>query len=178
LSDKYRQGDPSQALDILGGDIAADARTITTVIKVAAPMTADLYSPTGFGYSFRFTVDHSGDSPQSFSMDAQIGPISQVFSLGRYSEGGSAGFGVYIRGEVDNARHELRMTADMAQLQALAQGAIQHPVGHRLYDFVAASGTSSGDPGRATVTQYGADVAYGGRHTIKIGAPSCVRPIT
>jgi hypothetical protein len=39
------------------------------------------------------------------------------------------------------------------------------------------AGTSNGDPGRATVPQYGADLAYGGKHSIKVGARSCVKAI-
>jgi hypothetical protein len=174
ITAKARPGKPSQALDIVEGDIAADVRALTTVIRLAGPVQADSYSPTGFSYSFQFTID-AGDRPQTFEMNADIGPMTQTYSLLRYDENaGFTGIGSYVRGALYNSNLEIHMTADMSQLQKMADGTLQFPEGHRLRDFQILSGTSTGEQSHAYVNSQGEDVAYGYRIT-KIGAPSCVR---
>lgn len=174
ITERFRQGPPSRALDIIGGDIAADTRSITTVIRLAGSVGGDQYSPTGYAYSFRFTID-AGDTPQTFEMNADIGPASQNYNILRYNEqAGFSGLAPHIRGRVDNSSHEIRMTADMSQVQALAEGALRHPEGHRLHDFEILSGTSTGEQTVAYLSSKGEDIANGSQGT-KIGASSCVR---
>jgi hypothetical protein len=175
ITGQVRPAPPSKALDLMGGDIAADEQSLTTIIKVLGQIGGDAYSPTGYRYSFQFTVD-TGDSPQSFEMSADIGPAAQNYAVFRNDQyTGTTGLGLYIRGSFDNTRHEIRMTVDMSQLRALAPGTLLHPDGHRLRDFEIASGTSNGDQRVAYVSSEGEDLAHGDR-PIKIGAPSCVRP--
>lgn len=175
ITTKVRQGPPSRALDIINGDIAADVRALTIIIRLAGPVKADAYSPTGFAYSFRFTID-AGDRPQRFELNADIGPASQTYSLLRYDEtAGFSGVGMYVHGSLDSSRQAIRITADMSQIQAMAQGALQHPDGHRLHDFEIVSGTSTGEQSVAYVNITGDDVAYGARPT-KIGTASCIKP--
>lgn len=137
-----RPGVPSDALDIIGGDVAADTRTITTVIRLAGIPAADAYSPTGYGYSFRFTVN-AGDTPPTFEMSAAVGQGSQLFTLSRRDGStGSTGFGQYIRGVVDETRREVRMSADMSQLQSAAGGALRDPDRRKIAGLVVISGTT------------------------------------
>jgi hypothetical protein len=170
---KTRPGEPSSALDLLGGDLAADQHTVTAVVRLLGQAAPDSSSPMGYDYRFQFTVN-TADNPQTFEMDALIGPSSQLFEMSRVDSGGGTGLGAYIRGVVDPLRHEVRMNADMSQLQQLAGGALQHPVGHDLSDLVITSGTVTGSPSLATLSIDGDDTAYG-RVKVRIGAPSCVR---
>jgi hypothetical protein len=82
----------NKTLDVVGGDIATNAKTVTAVIRFAKLSQQDLTSPTGRFYEFTFSYDGRGQS-LSVTLDALGTPT--------WTQGGT--------GVIDLAKNEIRM---------------------------------------------------------------------
>ena len=110
-------GDPSNdAIDVVGGDIAADKKLITAVIRVKKLAKTSPMSPTGMLWSLDFTADDV-----VFSFAAHTDPTGAVAYQASYKtalqgslyDGGATG-------TFDLAKSEIHVTAPVSLLAAQA----------------------------------------------------------
>lgn len=166
------------ALDITSADVAADAATLTGVVRVrglAAPPSST--APSGYTYTLRF--GWTGSASWETFLYATVSPARTTFGLAAYRPGlvDPASFApedARVTGVLDPARGEIRLSVPLADLRAYA------PIG---------PGTTVTLTGAFTARSTGADGAaaelYGDgvyaddverRATYVVGTPSCVRP--
>ncbi len=122
-------GHPSSSIDILSGDLAANSRTLTAVIRVKELILPDPTSQTGVHFSF------SMQGPESkIVFSANFGPDGDFFDIyaGQPTEvGGEDGassvpYLAPATGVFDRARNEVRIhaaLADLAKVDSLSEGA-------------------------------------------------------
>lgn len=97
--DKADVATGNQSLDIVSGDLATNAKTITAVIRVAKLTAEDTMSPTGRYFEFAFTYEGSG-----YAIKALLTPTGNIWADGK-------GTGV-----VDTAKNEVRISMPIDQL--------------------------------------------------------------
>lgn len=157
----YLPNDPN--LDLVSGDIASNAKTITAVIRTDAQALSDSSAPTGRAYYANFTV---GDK-ELFLAARLDGAGAGTFSAG-YIDTTRTSLGE-ATGVVDTAKKEVRITAP---LSVFAAQAVLKP-GTKIVDLNLLSQRYVGAAGKGATPS--ADEATGGA-TYTAGAPSCVVP--
>lgn len=158
-------------LDIVSGDIASNAKTITAVLRLASFAETDPQAPLGRGYYLEFNAPGL-DTPIYFNF--QITPDLKRFAWGT-QEVLATGNGSYVKkgdatGVLDAAKGEIRISVPVADVNAV--GKVKP--GAKLTNLAASStmvlGTSVTGGLVSTV-----DDAAGTKPYIA-GAPSCVTP--
>jgi hypothetical protein len=158
-------------LDITSADVASDAKTVTTVLRLASFATTDPQSPLGRGYYVLFNAPGS-DFPVYFNM--QITPDLTRFAWGDL-EKLATGNGSYVKkgdatGVIDTAKGEIRISVPVSEVKAVANVA----PGSKLTSINAAAtavlGTSKTPGLVSTVDSATSNSAY------IAGSPSCVVP--
>ncbi len=169
-------GHPSSTVDIISGDLAANSRTLTAVIRVKKLVLPDPTSQTGVHFSF------SMRGPESrIVLSANFGPDGDFFDIyaGQTTEvGGEDGVSTvpYLApatGVFDRGRNEIRIHAalvDLAKVDSLSQGArLSKP-------FIEAStGVVSKNVARSFTTTGGRDVTATGM-SYTMSERTCVKP--
>ena len=103
------------AQDILSADVATDAKTLTTVIRVKKAATTSSMAPTGLQWTFSFNYD--GVTIQtSVSSD----PAKGVSGLWAYATPTTNTIGGPLKATIDTATNEVRATVPLADLVAHA----------------------------------------------------------
>lgn len=157
-------GPNDAALDVLSADIAADAKTITAVIRIAKVSETAQTAPTGYHVVFNFTAPGAANPlyMQYFSGNAALksgfdygfdDPTQGLTSLGD-------GFGV-----IDLAKNEIRISAPLNGFDA--QGGVKK--NNKL------SGLSVQGTRDLVVLLPYSDIASSDK-VYAVGALSCVRP--
>ena len=149
---------PSDNLDILSGDIASNAKSLTAVIRVAKLATSDSTAPTGMAYNLRFQVD--GDAATYYLLSSNTPTTGQVFEYGTVATNVLTKVGD-ATGVIDMAKNEIRITAplDFGGLKSGAKiGALQAFSQRRFVALLAGADSTVIDDTK----------------TYKAGAPSCV----
>jgi hypothetical protein len=161
--------DPNQ--DIVSGDIASDAKTVTAVLRLASFAATDPQSPLGRGYYVLFNAPGS-DFPIYFNM--QITPDLTRYTWGT-SETLATGSGSYVKkgaatGVIDTAKGEIRISVPVADVNGVAK---VNP-GTKLTNIAASAttviGTSASGGLVSTVDDATSTKPY------IAGSPSCVTP--
>lgn len=112
--------DPSDGtLDILGADVASDAKTFTAVLRLK-DLSASSFAQTGRNYYVQITTATT-QNPVYFSYETD--PTGATFNWGALVPG--AGASTYTpsgkaTGVVDKAKNEIRISVPVADLSALA----------------------------------------------------------
>lgn len=159
-------------LDIVSGDVASDAKTVTSVLRVASFAATDPQAPLGRGYYVLFTAPGS-EFPIYFNM--QITPDLTRFAWGTL-ETLASGSGRYVKkggatGAIDEAKGEIRVSVPMAELKGVAT---KLQPGKTLTDLKASAtvvlGTSVTGGLVSTVDSAESTKPY------VAGSPSCVKP--
>lgn len=149
-------------LDLISGDIASNAKTVTAVIRTDALTLSDSSSPTGRAYYANFTV---GEVALHLSA-ALDGSGEATYSAG-FTETRRKSLGE-ATGVIDVAKKEIRISAP---LSIFAEKAAIKP-GTKITDLNLLAQRYVGNRSVGGVTP-SADAAEGGK-TYVAGAPSCV----
>ncbi len=159
------------SLDIVGADIASDAKNLTAVLRVDKLSTVSPTSPLGRGYYVLFNAPKA-EFP--IFLNVQLTPDVTRFTWGTL-ETLASGNGSYARkgvatGVVDAAKNELRITVPVADIGAISK----LKPGTKLSSLTATTtsvlGTSATGGLVATIDDAAGSKAY------VVGAPSCVKP--
>lgn len=156
----------SDNLDVVGGDLASDAKGITGVIRVKKLAATDGTAPSGFAYNFRFKVTGS-DKQYYLLASSEPSPIGALtFEYGTINATNQLTATGAAKGVLDTAANEVRMTAPLdlgdgkvkpgtkfTDLQAITQ--------RRFVVLLSGSDSTVIDPSK----------------TYSAGAPSCVKPV-
>jgi hypothetical protein len=110
------------SLDIISGDVASNAKNVTTVIRLKNLSGASLVAQTGRNYYAQFDIPGSAN-PVYFSLEEDA--TGQTFNWGDL-EPGAGGVDTYTRkgeatGVVDTAKNEIRVTVPVSDLSALGK---------------------------------------------------------
>ncbi|MCA1711190.1 MAG: hypothetical protein LC789_05935 [Actinobacteria bacterium] len=150
-------------LDLVSGDVAATAKTITAVIRTDALDLKDSDAPTGRAYYANFTVD----GVELFLSAALDGAGGATYS-GGYIEGRRTRLGE-ATGVLDTKAQEIRISAPVS---LFAEKAPIKP-GKKVLDLNLLAQRYVGDRSAGGVTP-SADEATGGKAYV-VGAPSCAK---
>jgi hypothetical protein len=154
------------AYDIVSGDIASDAKTVTAVIRVAKLAKTTTNSPTGLQWRMDFAV--SGLAHVLF-LQGGTSPAKDNFSFGWVDTTSHAFTGTGVTGMIDLAKNEVRISAPI--VNAVAEGKI--PPGAKISGISVSAGryynTAGGNPSLSEATDT-ADAAK----SYTAGDPSCV----
>ena len=162
----------SSDVDVVGGDVASNARYVTAAIRLATLRQTDTESPTGRSYALHFRI-----GKRVYGLSATYGPDGYSGSAEDVTNGvglGSAGV------VVDHAAREVRVTAPaelfgikngtyLSRITVLAGTNVGTNQGHG----VPGAGGYSAWVGGGGVRSVN-DEAYAGR-AYAAGTPSCVR---
>jgi hypothetical protein len=173
-------GDTS--VDLVGGDFASNAKTITAVIRVDKLVNPDPQAPFGQSYFATFTVKGLADT---LTMSVGLYPTGNEFKFGYQGVDPNTGVNTSYTlgdatGSIDLAKGELRVSADIAkfpQAKSLKPGGLVSTLvleARRVYGQrkVPSQDTPAGvrvPLGGVTLTF---DTADGKKYTL--GAKSCV----
>ena len=171
-------GPQEAAFDIKTADVAADAKNITAVIRVAK-LGSPATSPQGRGYAFDFllpTSDMQG-SLRAVFINGQAPYFEATYKDPSVPNSPST-FLATVTGFVDEKKNEIHITAPVSvfsELGAIKAGTLITPAGD-----AATSGRavppSPGMAGMPVATRYAfADVATDSK-PFRVGTPSCVTP--
>lgn len=155
----YLPNDPN--LDLVSGDIASNAKTVTAVIRLDALALSDSNAPTGRAYYANFTV---GDT--ELFLAARLDSAGAAIFTGGYIDTTRTGLGD-AQGIVDTKKKEVRIWAPLALFAS--QQAIKP--GMKIFDLNLLSQRYVGAAGKGVTPS--ADEAVGGK-VYTAGAPSCV----
>lgn len=174
-------GPQDDGLDITSGDLASDGKVVTAVVRLSKLSRAVQTSPTGLTVGLDFLI---GQSDSVVRLQAVLATNqADRFEVSAKAVGAVANtpstFVGEVKGVVDPAKNEIRITAPAAMLAPY--GAIKPGV--KLFPNDAESATASRGvpaitttPGQPMTTRGPfADVAAGG-DVVKVGAKSCVVP--
>jgi len=151
-------------LDILSGDVAADKKNVTAVIRLAA-VGSDSLSPTGDTYYFTFSI-----AGTKYYLEAAVEGSSSSYTVGTYDATGlRSGLGA-ATGAVIADKKEIHITAPNSVFGAKSGNVIgdMDVLAQRLMGVPSSAPTPTHPAGTFT-----ADEAVGSA-TTKVGAPSCV----
>jgi hypothetical protein len=173
VSNKFQGVDAFPAdngLDLVGADVASDAKNITAVIRLAnAPGSANVYAKR---YIAQFRV---AGQANPMILAAAVTPTGTTYSFGYYGNGTTgAGFNYSATpatGKIDGAT--ITITAALADVAAEANlGAVKPGAEIKTFSITANRRVPSytGAPGQVSV----ADDATG-KGPYKAGQPSCVK---
>lgn len=165
MSDPAGDAIGSTALDVVTGDLASDAKTLTGVIRVVKLAESDPSSPTGIAWGVRFMAPGS-DLPY-YLLATKLARGDASYSFGQVSGSSLQTLGG-ASGSIDLAKNEVRIHVKLKDIRlkpgakitgAFLQGrrVIGDPAAAALY-----SSADSSDP--ATAKEY------------VLGSPSCVTP--
>lgn len=165
MTDPAGDATGSTALDVVSGDLASDAKTLTGVVRVTKLSETDPTSPTGIAWGVRFTAPGS-DLPY-YLLATKLARGDAGFSFGQV-DGTSLRTLGGATGVIDVAKNEVRIHVKLKDIRlkkgmtitgSFLQGrrVIGDPSAAALY-----SSADSSDP--ATSTEYA------------LGTPSCVTP--
>jgi hypothetical protein len=164
-------------LDILSADIAADAKTLTVVIRLKDLTSPDPTNPLGLAYDFYFTAQEQSfwfvgtlvTGGNDFRVYAQDNQLED--GRGDYFQGGTV-IGA-ATGTLDLTRHEIRMTAPLTLFETKAH----LTQGTALYGLLARSSRSNGinTSGESHAARAGADQAYDEKAKYRLGEHHCIR---
>ena len=105
------------AMDIVGGDFASNAKQLTAVIKIAKIVNPNPESPLGQSYFMVFNLKGTADT---LSVSAGLYPTGNEFKFGYQGVDPNTGVNTsYTLGDatgvIDTAKNEIRVTADIAK---------------------------------------------------------------
>jgi hypothetical protein len=174
-------GPQDDNLDIVSGDLASDGKVVTAVVRLAKLSRAVQTSPTGLTVGLDFLIGQS-DSVVRLQAVLASGQADRFEVSAKAADAvpnTPSTFVGDVKGVVDTAKNEIRITAPAALLAPY--GALKPGV--KLFPNDAESATASRGvpaitttPGQPMSTRGPfADVAAGG-DVVKVGAPSCVVP--
>lgn len=158
----YLPNDPQ--LDLVSGDIASDAKSITAAIRTDALALSDSNAPTGRAYYANFVVGEA----KLFLSVALDGAGAATYSAG-FTATRRTSLGE-VTGVLDTANKEIRITAP---LSIFADKAVIKP-GTKIADLNLLAQRYIGNRAAGGATP-SADEALGGK-IYTAGAPSCVVP--
>lgn len=153
----------SSNLDIVSGDVASDAKSLTGVIRVKKLTDSDGTAPTGVGYQVRFTLP-GRELPMYLLASNELGSGS-AFEFGEVNGTSLNSLGE-ATGTFDLAKSEVRITAPAA-----LDGSTKATPGTKISSIRAFAQR------RFVVLLSGADsTPADALGTYTAGAPSCVKP--
>ena len=152
------------AVDIVSGDVASDAKTLTTVLRVADLAASSPTSPTGLHWKFFLDVNGTQVFTQAVS---EVTGAS--FSLGQIdpTTGTSTTIGD-VTGVIDVAKDEVRVHVPLSMLPVSAKP------GKKISGLTPNAGRYIGSSQAASLSEP-SDSAVGAG-TYVTGSPSCVAP--
>jgi hypothetical protein len=159
-------GPAEPALDIVSADVAADAKTITAVIRLNKLAKSAASAPGGLSYRVQFSAP--GESDENMYLSAATTGTTDTFVAGTRAI--TANLSTKLAdatGVFDLAKNEIRISAPLATFAAQGVKA-GVPLSFSGLDQTSARLTPTG-------TSSFADVARSEK-TYKVGAPSCVVP--
>ncbi len=156
----------SESLDLVGGDIASSAKTVTAVIRVAKFTKSDTAAaPTGRAWYLEFSIP-GGATP--LWLGAQITPSGEIFRYGWVDGTIRRSLGTAL-GVFDEAKSEIRISSAVgiwAERGSVKPGAKLTGITAASYNFVGAAAVGGSlQPGDTAETT----------NTYTAGAPSCVK---
>jgi hypothetical protein len=165
----------SDSLDIVGADIASDAKSVTAVIRVAKYLATDSNAaPTGRAWSMEFSVP---DAETPLWLGVQVTPTGTLFRHGWVDGTIRRNLGP-AEGVIDEAKGELRVTAPVGiWAETGPKGTVPTKggtvkAGSKVTGLAAASYNFIGAAAAGGSLQPG-DTAEGSK-SYTAGAPSCV----
>lgn len=156
---------PSNALDIVSGDVASNGKTFTAVIRTAALAETDISSPTGIAWGLRF-VSPKSDLPYYLLATKSVdGPIE--YSYGQVDGTSLVTLGT-AKGNFDVAKKEVRIHVPLRGLGLRPDVVITElsAQGRRAY----------GDPGLAALYMDADNSDASTSKPYRTNDPSCVKP--
>lgn len=169
--------------DIVSGDIATNATTLTTVVRTAALAQPDPEAPLGQAFMFFFTTK-GGDRLWYTSVSTY--PEGTAYEWG-YRETGLGGLNAnYVlgtgKGVVDAAKKEVRMSLPLAALHAAgantSKGSKISGLSIETRRVLGQGVTGSPSAGGSQLPLSGSRLLFDDASGVSylIGTPSCVRP--
>ena len=159
------------SLDIVGADVATDAKQLTGVLRVDKFSALSPTSPLGRGYYVLFNAPKA-EFP--IYLNVQITPDVTRYTWGtletlpsgngRYTKQGDA------TGVVDAAKSELRITVPLAAIGAVTKLAKGTKLSNLTASTTSVIGTSASGGLVATIDEASSSKPY------FVGSPSCVKP--
>jgi len=154
------------SLDILSGDVASNAKNVTTVMRLKNLSATSPVAQTGRNYYALFSIPGSAN-PVYFSLEEDA--TGQSFNWGDL-EPGAGGVGTYTRkgdatGVVDTAKNEIRVTVPVSDLSALGKAKPGTKITDLNFSTTAVLGVLVSD----------VDTADGSKSYVA-GTASCVKP--
>ncbi len=162
------------SLDIVSADIAADAKNLTVVIRVAKLATQSPPLPYGGSWSFHFATPEA-----AFILDAGQRLDGDQFELNHYTSeytGDTSTSFLYepvgsVNGTFDTTANEIRMTAPLAMFAPFDR--LNH--GSVLSKLLVISWPEWGFGEDAIAGGQADEAGGGGRASYRVGESSCVR---
>jgi hypothetical protein len=166
----------TDSLDILGGDIASDGKTVTVVLRLAKAVSSDSATPTGRSYYLDFAVP---GGKNKLSLGVTTTPTTTSFSPA-YVDGslhrGLAGNGT--KGTFDEAKKELRIStsaSDWAAYGDIKKGTVFSELQALSFYFVGAYAPATPATGVAGGGSLQAGDTADATKSYKAGDASCVK---
>lgn len=156
---------PTQTLDVVSGDLASSAKTITAVIRVVNLAETDATSPTGTSWSIRFNAAGAELPYYILAQKPARGPAG--FSFGQVSGSTLTTLGG-ATGIIDVAKKEVRIHVKATDLRLKP--------GTQITDLLAQGRRFIGDPavGGLYLNADSSDATTSKPYAM--GAASCVKP--
>lgn len=159
------------SLDIVGADVATDAKTLTGVLRVDAFSAVSPTSPLGRGYYVLFNAPKA-EFP--IYVNVQITPDVTEYTWGTLetlpSGNGSYELKGTATGVVDAAKNELRVSVPLKDIAAVTKLSRGTKLSNLSASTTSVIGTSASGGLVATIDEASSSKPY------FVGAPSCVKP--
>lgn len=156
---------PSNALDIVSGDVASNGKTFTAVIRTYALAETDVSSPTGIAWGLRFVSPRSDLPYYVLATKPVDAPIE--FSYGQVDGATLVTLGT-AKGNFDVAKKEVRIHVPVKALGLKP--------GTTITDLSAQGRRVYGDPGLVALYMDADSSDASTSKPYTTNAPSCVKP--
>lgn len=156
---------PSNALDIVSGDVASNGKTFTAVIRTDELAETDVSSPTGIAWGLRFVSPKSELPYYLLATKPVDGPIE--YSYGQVDGTSLVTLGT-AKGNFDVAKKEVRIHVPVKALGLKP--------GTTITDLSAQGRRAYGDPGLAALYMDADNSDASTSKPYRTNAPSCVKP--
>lgn len=156
---------PSNALDIVSGDVASNGKTFTAVVRLAALSESDLSSPTGIAWGMRFTSPRS-ELPY-YLLATKFQGSAVEFTYGQVNGSRLEELGVGT-GVIDLAKKEVRVHAPVKALNLKP--------GTTITELTAQGRRATGNPNAVTLYTNADTSSADSAKPYTTNAPSCVKP--